>query len=48
MALQENEYSFESFAIRIRTFLQRLFESCGINWQLKVLQDHEIKLRDKV
>ncbi|MEJ7830040.1 MAG: histidine kinase [Segetibacter sp.] len=46
-AVQENEHSLESFAIRIRTFLQRLFESCGISWQLKVSQDHEIKLSPK-
>lgn len=46
-AVQENAHSLESFAIRIRTFLQRIFESCGISWQLKILQDDELNLSPK-
>ncbi|MCY7422827.1 MAG: histidine kinase [Chitinophagaceae bacterium] len=33
-AVQENEHSMESFIIRIRTFLQRMYESTSITWQV--------------
>ena len=46
-AVQENEHTLKNFIIRIRTFLQRLFESSGITWQLKILEDDEIRLSPK-
>lgn len=46
-AVQENEHSLSSFVIRIRTFLQRLFDATGITWHVKVLEDDEITLSPK-
>lgn len=43
-AVQEDEHTLESFIIRIRTFLQRLYESTNVTWNLKVSDGHEIKL----
>ena len=43
-AVQENEHDLQSFIIRIRTFLQRLYESTGISWQVTSTADNAIML----
>ena len=35
-AVQENEHTMDSFIIRIRTFLQRMYESTPINWHVNI------------
>ena len=46
-AVQENEHSMESFVIRIRTFLQRMYESTSITWQVKISPGEHQKLSSK-
>lgn len=46
-AVQENEHSLESFTLRIRTFLQRLFENTTLVWQLKITGEKNIRLTSK-
>jgi signal transduction histidine kinase len=41
-AVQESEHSLEEFIIRIRTFLQRLYESTSITWEVKNLAEKQI------
>ena len=35
-AVQENEHTMDSFIIRIRTFLQRMYEFTPINWHVNI------------
>ena len=46
-AVQENEHSLDSFVLRIRTFLQRLFENSSITWHMKVIDGESVKLSPK-
>lgn len=46
-AVQENEHSMDSFIIRIRTFLQRMYESTPVNWHVNVTADAYPNLSSK-
>ena len=46
-AVQENEHSLDEFLIRIKTFLQRLYESTEIIWGIKVEQNDPVCLSPK-
>lgn len=43
-AVQETEHPLPDFLLRMRTFLQRFFESTGIQWELKNEASHTLSL----
>ena len=43
-AVNENEHTLESFIIRIRTFLQRLFENSPVTWHVNLDEQYFVKI----